>query len=66
MVGARAKLSVAIVDAGGVELAAIALPDAEAVFTEFTWTAPTAAEITLRVRDDDPAGAVLLDDVWVQ
>ena len=41
-------------------------PGAEWQLTEFTWTAPTAAEITLRVRDDDPAGAVLLDDVWVQ
>jgi hypothetical protein len=66
VIGARSKLSVAIVDAAGVELAAVALPEAEAVFTEFTWTAATAAEITLRVRDDDPAGAVLLDDVWVQ
>jgi hypothetical protein len=65
-IGRRTKLAVAIEDGAGGQLATLALPESSAVFAEVAWTADVSADVFLRVSDDDTAGAIMLDDVWLR
>lgn len=56
----------AIVDADGRDLATLALPESRAVFADVAWTAGATIEVFLRLRDDETAGAIMLDDVWLR
>lgn len=66
VVGKHGKLAVSIVDGTDAELAKLALPVAEAVFVDATWLADRSAEVFVRASDEQPAGALQIDDVWVR
>jgi len=66
VIGRRAQLTAAIVDAQGAELAALVLPNSDAAFEAVSWGAAVHGDIFVRVRDEESAGTIALDDVWVQ
>jgi hypothetical protein len=66
VVGEREKLGVTIVDAADREIATLVLPESSSVFTDVAWTSGGAAEVYLSVRDDETAGAIMVDDVRVR
>ncbi|MBX7080094.1 MAG: hypothetical protein K1X88_12940 [Nannocystaceae bacterium] len=57
--------TVVVVDAQDVELARLGPIGGAAVLQPQRWTATAAGSIRLRVRDEDPAAACVLDDVWL-
>lgn len=63
--GSTKRLRVEIVDAADAALADLGLPPQSAVFSELKWQATHVGEVRVRVVDDDAAGVIGLDDVWL-
>jgi len=66
VVGERDDLAVTIVDAEGHELATLALPESSSVFADVAWSAANTGDAYLHLRDEETAGAIMLDDVWLR
>jgi hypothetical protein len=63
--GSAKRLRVEIVDATETALARLQLPTDAAVFSEVTWRAEDDGEVRVRLVDDDPAGVIAVDDLWI-
>ncbi|MFO0632813.1 MAG: hypothetical protein U0168_08185 [Nannocystaceae bacterium] len=57
--------TIVVVDAQDVELARLGPITGSAVLQPCRWVAQTSGSVRVRVRDEDPAAACVLDDVWL-
>ncbi len=64
--GKLARSTVTIVDDTEAVLATLELPADRAVLHTLAWRSDAPARVRLRLVDDDAAGALVLDDVWVR